>query len=137
MRLLELVSDRLVLLQRDCWFAVGNAALKAITLHEICGEGYHLNMVIRLRQQSKIEVRTVIWFLNARICLQQKFICWSELMGTKREVSKEWQNGVQISKPEESVQKIVREAAVPQLPAQLLQFQLERREGDPIVTGPL
>lgn len=44
---------------------------------------------------------------------------------------------MQISKPEESVQKIVREAAVPQLPAQLHQFQLEGRQGDPIVTGPL
>jgi hypothetical protein len=41
MRLLKLVLDRLVLLQSECWFAVGNAALKAITLHETCGEGYH------------------------------------------------------------------------------------------------
>lgn len=83
MKLLKLVLDRLVLLRSDCWIAVGNTALKSITLHETCGEGYNLNMVIRLQQQSKIEVRTVIWFLNARICLQQKFICWSELMGTK------------------------------------------------------
>jgi hypothetical protein len=41
---------------------------------------------------------------------------------------------VQISKPEESVEKIMREAAVPQLPAQLLQFQLEGREGDRPIT---
>jgi hypothetical protein len=46
-------------------------------------------------------------------------------------------NGVQISKQEESVQKTVRKAAVPQLPAQLLQLQLEGRLGDHIVTGPL
>lgn len=57
-------------------------------------------------------------------------------MGTKWEVIKEWQNDVQTSKPEESVQKIAREV-VPQLPAKLLQFQLEGRQGDPIVTGPL
>jgi hypothetical protein len=57
--------------------------------------------------------------------------------GNKCEVTKEWQNGMQISKPEESVQKIVREVAVPQLPAQLLQFLLQGRQEDPIVTGPL
>jgi len=46
MRLLKLVLDRLVLWQSECWFAVGNVAMKANTLHETCGEGYHLNMVI-------------------------------------------------------------------------------------------
>jgi len=34
LRLLKLVLDRLVLLQSECWFAVGNVAMKAITLHE-------------------------------------------------------------------------------------------------------
>ena len=44
---------------------------------------------------------------------------------------------MQISEPEESVWTIVREAAVPQLPAQTLEFQVEGREGDPIAAGPL